>query len=142
MVCNNCGRTMYNEQAKFCEYCGQKLVSEQEPVNPILPRTVTVIEEEQEKPVSLGNWLGSLALMFIPFVGGLVFFIMLFVWAFAGYVPQSKKNWARAMLIIAGIVLVLAIILVIIGLSSARFLGGLDFDFDIQDYLNDFKFNY
>lgn len=138
MVCNNCGRTN-SEQARFCEYCGQSLSAEQAPANPILPKT-QVVNEEKEKPVSLGNWLGSFALMLIPFVGGLVFFIMLFVWAFAGYVPESKKNWARAMLIIAAIGLVLAIIIIAIAFSSTRFIS--NFGFDFKDLFNDIKYDF
>lgn len=140
MVCNNCGRTTYNENAQFCEYCGQRFTAEQAPVNPILPKQAAVIEEDREKPVSLGNWLGSMALSFIPFVGGLVFLIMLFVWAFAGYVPTSKKNWARATLILAGIVLVLVIIILIIAFSSARFIDNIGYDF--EEYFNDYYYNY
>ena len=57
--------------------------------------------------VSIGDWIITLILMMIPLVG----FIMLFVWAFGGNTPESKSNWAKAMLIFYVIGFVLAILL-------------------------------
>ncbi len=47
------------------------------------------------QPVSMGDWVVTLLVAAIPLVG----FIMYFVWAFSGGTPESKKNWARAVLI-------------------------------------------
>lgn len=68
------------------------------------PRTA-----QEEKPISFLNWLISYGLIFIPIVGGLIFFIMLVVWSFNSNTPAGKRNWARATLI----VYVLAIIILI-----------------------------
>lgn len=60
--------------------------------------------------VSLGDWIGTMILTYIPLVGT----IMLFVWAFGGGAKPSKRNYARASLIIAVVVFVLSIIFSII----------------------------
>ncbi|MBI2421276.1 MAG: hypothetical protein HYV27_00505 [Candidatus Hydrogenedentes bacterium] len=57
-----------------------------------------------ETPVSTGDWLLTTFLAGIPIVG----LIMLVVWAFGGGAPQSKANWARAMLIWAVLAMLLA----------------------------------
>ncbi len=59
-------------------------------------------QSDTEKPISFLNWLGSYALLMVPFVN----IIMLFIWAFSYNTPASKKNWARVTLI-AGVVLFL-----------------------------------
>lgn len=48
-----------------------------------------------EQPCSVGDWMITMFLSFIPFVG----FIMLLVWAFGGGCPKSKANWAKASLL-------------------------------------------
>lgn len=57
--------------------------------------------------MSVKDWLITLIIMAIPLVG----FIMLFVWAFGSEQNQSKKNFAKASLIMCVIVLVLYLIL-------------------------------
>ncbi|MBP3240878.1 MAG: hypothetical protein J6M92_10095 [Oribacterium sp.] len=58
---------------------------------------------ELERPCSLGDWMITLFITFIPVLG----FIMLLVWAFGGGSSKSKANWAKATLIwmIIGIIL-------------------------------------
>jgi len=63
--------------------------------------------------VTLGEWIVTMILSYIPIVG----FIMILVWAFGGGAKPSKKNYARAMIIMAIIVTVLSII------SSILFAG-------------------
>lgn len=46
--------------------------------------------------VSVSNWLITLIITAIPFIG----FIMLFVWAFGDGSHPSKANWAKAMLLL------------------------------------------
>jgi len=66
-----------------------------------------------DQTVSLGDWILTMILSGIPLVG----LIMLFVWAFGGGAKVSKQNYARA-------VLILAIICIILGvLSSILFAG-------------------
>ena len=59
--------------------------------------------QELERPCSLGDWILTIFITFIPVIG----FIMLLVWAFGGGASKSKSNWARATLIwmIIGIIL-------------------------------------
>lgn len=143
MVCNNCGRQSMTEDAKFCEYCGGSLRANV-PANPLLPNQAVVNEVDKEKPVSFLNWLGSYALVLIPFVGWLVFLIMLFVWAFGGYVPTSKKNWARAILVLMAIGIVIAIIFIIFLLNNMRFMDNNfgNFNFDFENILEDYNYQY
>lgn len=109
MICNTCGRSIKNEEANFCEYCGASLrgqTSNGMQSSPKPPVYEAVIREE--KPISFLNWLGSYLLMYIPYIG----LIMLFIWSFGRNVPESKKNWARANLVIMLIMLVVLIIII------------------------------
>ena len=57
--------------------------------------------------VSIGEWIITFILLAIPLVN----IIMLFVWAFGGGVNLSKKNYAKASLIIFLFFIVLYIII-------------------------------
>lgn len=57
-------------------------------------------------PMTIGDWLITLIITYIPFVG----LIMLFVWAFGDGAHPSKKTWAQAVLIMVAISIVLAIV--------------------------------
>lgn len=61
------------------------------------------------QPVSTGDWVVTLLVAAIPLVG----FIMYFVWAFSGGTPESKKNWARAVLIWMAIGFIPSLLLII-----------------------------
>lgn len=141
MICNNCGRQSIREDANFCEYCGNSF-REQAPYNPILPKQEAAALPDKEKPVSFLNWLGSYALIFIPFVGGLVFIVMLFVWAFGGYVPTSKKNWARAMLIMVAVATVFVIIFLIVAFNNMNILDIFNGNFNLERFLDEYKYAY
>ncbi|WP_216667900.1 hypothetical protein [Sporosarcina jiandibaonis] len=69
--------------------------------------------------MSLGSWIITLIILAIPLVN----FIMLFIWAFD--VTSERRNFARANLIIIGVVLALWIFLIILmlllGMSSGIF---------------------
>jgi len=59
---------------------------------------------EKKSVVTIGDWIITFILMAIPVVN----IIMIFVWAFGSGAPESKANWAKAVLIwfLIGIVLV------------------------------------
>jgi hypothetical protein len=76
----------------------------------------------KNETVSIGDWIVSYILMGIPLVG----FIMLIVWAFGSDAPQSKKNWARANLILMVIGFVIMIILYATIFAAAMSSGALD----------------
>jgi hypothetical protein len=135
MFCENCGNKL-PEGAKFCGGCGAKT----EPVQPahtataapVPPRPVppppvntppaqTVPSYQQvyappqpaaysgqpgTEPLRVGQYIGMLLLMCVPILG----VILLFVWSFGGSVNLNKKNYARAMLIVCAIGLILSII--------------------------------
>lgn len=129
MVCNTCGRHKQNEEANFCEYCGASFRGDNghdiEPANnynsqygtgntsiptpPPMPEAINV--NQKEKTVSMLEWLGTYLIMFIPLVGGIVFFVMLLIWSFSNTIPTSKKNWARATLIFYVIMIIILIVL-------------------------------
>lgn len=77
-------------------------------------------EAKKNESLSLSDWLITLLITAIPFVG----FIMLFVWAFSNNIPTSKSNWAKATLIFIAIGIALTI--VILAVFGAVFWGMID----------------
>jgi len=117
MICNTCGRNIQNEEANFCEYCGNSF-REHVKVTEGIVALQNKVNEEQEKPVSFLNWLGSMSLIFIPYVGIFAYIIMMFIWAFGSKTPKSKKNWARVALIRGGVMFLLFIVIMVIMMNS------------------------
>ena len=77
-------------------------------------------ESKQIAPqMSIGSWIITFILLAIPLVN----LIMLFIWAFDAM--SERRNFARAYLIILGVVLVLwifiVILMLILGASSGLF---------------------
>lgn len=83
------------------------------PTNPVpaTPQPVNgpTSESELEKPVGIGSWVGMILLGMIPCVS----IIMMFVWAFSGSFKKSQSNYAKAMLIVEGAIIVLYIAVVV-----------------------------
>ncbi len=69
------------------------------------------MEAQNDQTVTLGNWMLTLFLTFIPIVN----IIMLIVWAVSSTTPPSKANWARAALLWIAIFFVLGLLLSIVG---------------------------
>ncbi|WP_298221089.1 hypothetical protein [Flavobacterium sp.] len=63
------------------------------------------LENSNPKPLSVKEWLKTLLLLAIPVVG----IVLLFVYAFGSNENPNRQNWAKAYLILAGIVLALVI---------------------------------
>ncbi len=78
-------------------------------------------KNKDKYPVSIKEWVVSFILLSIPLVN----IICIIKWAFSKSTPISKKNYARAILIITIIVLVISSILVIV--------TGLFFDFTLPE---------
>lgn len=124
MQCLMCGREISNPEANYCEYCGTAVktdVYREEQVQQ------TPQQQTDGKPVRVptSSFLGVMCLPLIPFVGGIVYLVYLFYWAFSSGIEDSRKSWARATLIYAGIyvglvilVLVFVAVLAIVGASS------------------------
>ena len=70
-----------------------------------------------QAPITVGDWVVTLLIMFIPLVN----LIMLFVWAFSDGTNVSKANWAKATLIWMLIGIVLGILFW--GAIGSMFLG-------------------
>lgn len=56
--------------------------------------------EAAERPMTFANWLVILLLPFIPLIGSFVYLGLLFVWSFGSKATKTKKNWARATLVV------------------------------------------
>jgi hypothetical protein len=144
MKCENCGRQIQNEEANFCEYCGssfreqrqgsfhmpprnQELPNMNGPMNNTPPMQgfnmpgAPFAPQPMERPTSFFSWLGTYGLLFIPIAGWLAFIILLFIWSFSDSTPVSKKNWARATLIFAGILIVAFVVYMIFIMSTPMY---------------------
>lgn len=75
-----------------------------------------VIPEEYE-PLSVGKFIGFQLLFAIPCVG----LILAIIFACGAVKNKNLVNWARAQLIILGIVIAIYVILIMLGLGSAIF---------------------
>ncbi|WP_419068143.1 hypothetical protein, partial [Candidatus Allofournierella excrementavium] len=65
--------------------------------------------------VGMGEWLWSSIVAAIPVVG----FIVLLVWAFGGSTKLSKRNWARANLILYAVMAVVYVVLFVLLIAVA-----------------------
>lgn len=102
--CNNCGSSV-QDGTTFCPNCGASV-----PAN----YPVQGNQPAQKEVVSVGGWIGRTLIPCIPIVGGIIYFIMLFVWSGNKKKEDSFRNWAKAQLIVTAIVLVLTILGVVI----------------------------
>ena len=69
--------------------------------------------QANREPLGVGSYIGMFFLSAIPLVG----FIMLLVWAFGGDVNLNRKNYARAILIMALIGVAIGVIFFLIALA-------------------------
>lgn len=71
--------------------------------------------QPKPQPMSVGGYIGRSLLTLIPFVGGLIYFIMLFVWGGDTTKEESFRNWAKAelwMMLIGVVISVIAFIII------------------------------
>ena len=73
---------------------------------------------DNEKVMSVGDWLLTMVVMMIPLVN----VIMVFVWAF-GAGNKNRSNWAKAVLIMWVVIIALYIGIIII---AAMAVGGME----------------
>ena len=80
------------------------------------------MENQQAQVMSTKDWVITLLISFIPFVG----FIMLFVWAFGSGENPNKSNWAKATLIwlVIGICLFVLLWLTVFAAIFSAYQGG------------------
>lgn len=97
-TCPNCSASV-NDNASFCPSCGANVPAARAP---------------QKEPVSIGGWIGRTLIPCIPLVGGIVYLIMLFIWSGDQKKEDTFRNWAKAQLIVLGIVLALTIVIAVV----------------------------
>ena len=121
ITCPRCGAE--SEGLKpYCTNCGAPLPAEnaasdqhqEPPAAPPEPGPERPMDERPARgtryaPMTIGGYIGTFLLLCLPIAN----FILLIVWASGGCKNESKRNLARAILILYGIFVVLAIVLVI-----------------------------
>lgn len=100
-------------------YQGQSSGYSQQPVYP-QPN----YSQPAQKEMTVGEWALTIFLSGLNIIG----IILLFVWAFSNDTPTTKKNWARAMLILAAIGLGLSLLILIGSCMCGLALGDSIFD--------------
>jgi hypothetical protein len=126
MYCNQCGKALPDGTA-FCTECGADLsarsAANPQTVNYTMPPPQPIYSDMPLEPaMSVKDWVITMLLMMIP-IANIVFLI---VWAVGDGCGLTKRNWARAQLILTaistGFVIILYIfIFVIIGYSYLTF---------------------
>lgn len=69
--------------------------------------------QDMEEPMTVGEWILTMLITAIPCVN----VIMMLVWAFGSGAKRSKSNWAKAMLIVMLIGVILSVILAVTGVG-------------------------
>ena len=152
MFCKNCGEQM-DDLALACAKCGTPVAVQPQPQTqppqyqpptyqqttppqyqqPFYQQPFVPQSQHDDEHVSMGGWIGIFCLGLIPFVGWLVYIIMLFVWAFGDTKKKTLKNFSKAILlfyaIILGLTFVGVIIAAIAGVSLADY-------FNVHHYYN------
>lgn len=108
MKCSMCGREITNPEANYCDYCGTQVGETAYHVEPAQPQQTGEVKRDK---VPMLWYLGVMCLPLVPMVGSIAYLVMLFYWAFAPSIEDSRKSWARAALIYTGITLALGIVL-------------------------------
>ncbi|MBR1757343.1 MAG: zinc ribbon domain-containing protein [Lachnospiraceae bacterium] len=109
MVCEICGKAI-GENDHFCSNCGASLRRDVPQVNgPQSTASAPAAAPNASETVSFKNWFGTMLLPWIPVVGGIAYLVMLIAWAVSDKTAPSKKNWAKASLLIGMIAFVLVV---------------------------------
>lgn len=112
-VCPNC-RTNVADNAPFCPNCGASFQNVQQNAYPAYQQPMGM----PKAPVSVGGWIGRSLIPYIPLVGWLVYIIMLFIWTGDTTKEETFRNWAKAQLIVMGVVIAVVILFYVV-LGSA-----------------------
>lgn len=138
MFCNNCGQKL-PEGAEFCTNCGAKQEgskanqpsqNRQRPVNiPATPpqqrSTSTkpgIRSQEEPELITTKDYILMMILLAIPIVG----IVFMFIWGFGSETAINRKNYARAILIMMAISIVLSILItVVMGALTASMMSNM-----------------
>lgn len=106
MYCKKCGGKV-ESYASHCPFCGEAMGG-----NDVTATYTTSIPAQSGAHRSVLGWIGTYLLMGLPLVG----IIMLFVWAFGDKTKADPtfRNWARMMLIVQAVAVVLVVVYIII----------------------------
>lgn len=156
MLCRKCGKPL-QEGTKFCEFCGARIeegavpvyaepmatpaASPQPAAAPVpppyqmpvnnagqAPQIVNNIYQAPKQPISVLGWIGRSLITCIPFVGALIYFIMLFVWSGDKTKEESFNNWAKAQLwIMLFAVIIVVLVVLIIAITGASLASSLSY---------------
>ena len=121
MFCKKCGGKL-ESYASHCAFCGEKVEKYDANTNYIKQE-----RNDNNEHMTVAKWIGFTFVNAIPFVGQIIYFVLLFKWAFGSTKDLTLKNYARANLIIIAISIILLVLLVV--LYSTIFVS----------YLNEFK---
>lgn len=113
MRCANCGGEMIDGKCVVCGNGSQTSVPNGYIQQPQLPP----LEKPYSRPVSIPAWVGRQFISWIPFVGGIVYLIMLIVWACSDKFELTSKNWAIATIIVTVIKIIISA-LIMVGLIA------------------------
>ena len=105
-ICKICNTTV-NDEASFCPNCGTHLPAGLSTYQP----------NHSREPISVGGWIGRQLIPCIPLLGGLIYLILLFVWSGDTKKEETFRNWAKAQLIVTGIVIVLVVLLIVLAVA-------------------------
>ena len=121
-TCPHCNANLADE-ATFCAVCGAQLLPNQPQAGNVDQTQPTYappaysqppVAQPQEQPVSVGGWIGRSLIPLIPFVGSLIYLIMLFIWMGDKTKEATFRNWAKAQLIVMAVAVVLGIIVAVV----------------------------
>lgn len=142
MRCKVCGREAMNPEANFCDYCGSSFreygktreeaaVLEQgkEGYSAFGMSSESIdqtVKTEQEKPVTMWTYLGTMLIVFIPRVGFYAFLGILLYWSFVAVGSPTRRNFARAMLIFTVVFIVYTVFYIAVLMESGMFDSILD----------------
>jgi uncharacterized BrkB/YihY/UPF0761 family membrane protein len=97
------------------------------------------VNQIAEKPITFLNWLGTFGVLilciFIPLVGPFIPIAILSYFGFNSKVQATKKNWARAMLVLYGVLIVISFAV------AASMLNNPEFQNYMQQFMKDYGAN-
>ena len=109
-TCKKCG-TKFDSSVSFCPVCGTNVLTNQP-------------ASSGKEPISVGGWIGRMLIPCIPVIGTIAYLIMLFVWSGDTEKEETFRNFAKAQLIVMGILIALVIVIALVsGISLSSLLN-------------------
>lgn len=118
MQCKVCGREAGNPEANFCDYCGSSFHEENRRID-VLTASEQETKQTTENTAGIGvteqdripvwKFLVIMLLPFLPGVGIFLFLGIVIYWSASMKIQDSRKSFARALLIFSVVILLLLI---------------------------------